>query len=316
MDFLFNTVLNTFSSKALAVVAALLLDRWLGEPQSWHPLIWFGQWVDRCRLAWQLPVGVSKPLQCLHGVIAWSIAVLPWLMVLTLLLWMLPNGLEWIVGTVLLYFTIGWQSLREHAIAIAEPLHEQDLPAARQAVGRIVSRDTSELNETQIAKASMESVLENGSDAIFAPIFWFVLLGPFGALLYRLSNTLDAMWGYKTPQLLHFGWCAARVDDVLNYVPARCVVLTYAVLGNVKRALYCAWHQGRGWKSPNAGPVMAAGAGALQVSLGGSAVYFGAIQVRPVLGEGPEPIVNDLDQAVRLVDKGVLLWALLIVLVM
>lgn len=312
MDFLFDAV----SSTALAVLTALLLDRCLGEPKSWHPLIWFGRWVDQCRLAWQLPHGMGQTLQRLHGVLAWSIAVLPILVVLTLVMWLLPSWLEWMLGSLILYFTIGWQSLREHAMAIASPLHEQNLPIARDAVGRIVSRDTSELNEEQIAKAGMESVLENGSDAIFAPIFWFVFLGPFGALLYRLSNTLDAMWGYKTPELLHFGWCAARIDDVLNYLPARLVVLTYAVLGKTQRALYCAWYQGRGWKSPNAGPVMAAGAGALQVSLGGAAVYFGETQVRPILGEGPEPIAKDLDLAVRLVDKGVLLWALLILLVM
>lgn len=308
MDFLFEYV----SSTALALLGALLLDRWLGEPQSWHPLIWFGNWATRWRHAWQLHPTAPKTLQRLHGVGVWCIAVLPWVMLLAVLLWLLPSWLEWLVGTVVLYFTIGWQSLREHAMAIAKPLHAQDLSQAREAVGRIVSRDTSELKETQIAKASMESILENGSDAIFAPIFWFLLLGPAGALLYRLSNTLDAMWGYKTPELLHFGWCAARMDDVLNYLPARLTMLTYAVFGNTKRALWCAWHQGRGWKSPNAGPVMAAGAGALQVSLSGAATYFGEVQVRPTLGEGPEPKVKDLDQAVRLVDKGVYLWALLI----
>ncbi|SBS25691.1 Cobalamin biosynthesis protein CbiB [Marinomonas aquimarina] len=308
MDFLFGTVSNA----ALALLGALLLDRWLGEPQSWHPLIWFGNWATRCRKAWQLHATAPKWLQRIHGVLAWSVAVLPCVMLLTLLLWLLPSWFEWAVGTLILYFSIGWQSLREHATAIAKPLHEQDLLQARDAVGRIVSRDTSVLDETQIAKAGMESVLENGSDAIYAPIFWFLVLGPFGALLYRLSNTLDAMWGYKTPALLHFGWCAARMDDVLNYLPARLTVLTYALLGNCKRALWCAWYQGRGWKSPNAGPVMAAGAGALQVSLSGAATYFGEVQVRPTLGEGPEPTAKDLDQAVRLVDKGVYLWALLI----
>ena len=308
MDFLFPY----FSGTALAVLGALWLDRWLGEPQSWHPLIAFGQWATRWRLAWQRSPYESKCLHRLHGVIAWSIAVVPCVLGLAVLLWLAPNWLEWVMGTWVLYVCIGWQSLREHAQAIVAPLLRQDLPEARAAVGRIVSRDTAELDEPQIAKAAMESVLENGSDAIFAPIFWFLVLGPVGALLYRLANTLDAMWGYKTPELRDFGWCAARVDDVLNYLPARIVVLTYALLGNTRRALYCAWHQGRGWKSPNAGPVMAAGAGALQVSLSGAACYFGEVQVRPTLGEGPEPKANDLDKAVRLVDNGVYGWALLI----
>lgn len=308
MDFLFGHI----STTALSLLVVLLLDRLFGEPNVLHPLVGFGKWVDWCRSALQLPVQVKPCQQRLNGVLAWGLAVLPFVLVLWWLLAVLPDWLEFILGTIVLYFTIGWQSLRQHGVAIAEPLRHGWLDDAREAVGRIVSRDTSSLSEGEISKAGIESVLENGSDAIFAPIFWFVLLGPVGALGYRLSNTLDAMWGYKTPSLLHFGWCAARIDDVLNYLPARLVVLTYAVCGKREPAMRCARQQGCRWKSPNAGPVMAAGAGALTVKLGGKAQYFGETQERPCLGEGREPTVEDLDKSIWLVDKGVYLWAIVL----
>ena len=304
MDFLINYI----SSTAWAVFFALMLDRLLGEPKGWHPLIWFGNWARLCRDTVQAKVTHDSQQQRRQGIQAWCASVLPWLVILMLLLWLLPPLLEFLLSVVVLYFAIGWQSLREHTRDISDPLSHGWLEESRTAVGRIVSRDTQSLNAEEIAKAGIESVLENGSDAIFAPIFWFVLLGPFGALLYRLANTLDAMWGYKTAELLHFGWFSARFDDVLNWLPARLVVWTYGVLGNREAALRCANTQGKGWKSPNAGPVMAAGAGALGIQLGGAATYFGQVQQRPVLGEGQRPQAADLTRAIQLVDKGVWLW--------
>ena len=301
-----------FSTTALAVLLALVLDRVLGEPSVWHPLVGFGRWVDFCRARLQMPLSLSADAQRLGGIIAWSLAVLPWMGVLALLLLILPPALEWLLSVLVLYFCIGWQSLRQHAQAIEQPLLAGQLPQAREAVGRIVSRDTDELTASEVAKAGIESVLENGSDAIFAPLFCFIVLGAPGVLLYRLANTLDAMWGYKSPSLLHFGWCAARIDDVLNFIPARLVVYTYGACGNWRLARQCARQQSYRWKSPNAGPVMAAGAGALGVQLGGAAVYFGQLETRPVLGKGEAPMPVHLTRAIELIDKGVWLWAALI----
>jgi adenosylcobinamide-phosphate synthase len=172
----------------------------------------------------------------------------------------------------------------------------------------IVSRDTGDLNETDIARATCESVLENGSDAIFSALFWFLVLGAPGAVLYRLANTLDAMWGYRTPRYRHFGWAAARIDDVLNWIPARLTSLTYALLGRTRSALRCWATQARHWYSPNAGPVMAAGAGALDIELGGPARYHGELKIRPALGCGSAPHVRHIARAVRLVQRALVLW--------
>ena len=220
----------------------------------------------------------------------------------------------WIADALLLWFALGARSLAEHGLRVAHDLEAGDLPAAREHVGWMVSRQTTDLDASGVAKAAVESVLENGNDAVFGALFWFALLGGPGALLFRLANTLDAMWGYRNERYLHFGWAAARIDDVLNFLPARLTALTYALLGRTRIAFAC-WHtQARHWDSPNAGPVMAAGAGALDVRLGGAAVYQGRSEARPILGTAGVPQAGDIRRAVSLVRRGLLLWlALLLV---
>jgi len=306
---------DSFLASAVILLLALIIDRLWGEPKSWHPLILFGLWVDKCQSSCQIPLAWPAFSQRLFGVFAWLIAVLPLLLVWCLAEALLPRLILDVLAVLIVYFSIGWQSLREHGLAIATPLMKGNLAQARVAVGYIVSRDTQNLSESQVAKAGIESVLENGSDAVFAPIFWFLVLGVPGAILYRLANTLDAMWGYKTRKLLHFGWCAARVDDVLNYIPAKLVVFSYALCGKYKNAMQAAQAPDARWKSPNAGPVMAAGAGALGLAVGGEAVYFGKTESRPILGKGDSPQAADLARAIKLVDKTLYLWLLCVVFV-
>lgn len=301
---------DSFLASAIILLLALIIDRIWGEPKTWHPLIIFGLWVDKCQSRCQIPLSWPAFSQRLFGVFAWLMAVVPLLLIWCLIDALLPTIILDGLAVLIVYFSIGWQSLREHGLAIATPLMKGDLVQARVAVGYIVSRDTQNLTEEQIAKAGIESVLENGSDAVFAPIFWFLILGVQGAILYRLANTLDAMWGYKTSRLLHFGWCAARIDDVLNYVPAKLVVFSYAVCGQYKNALQAAQSPDARWKSPNAGPVMAAGAGALGLVVGGEAVYFGKAESRPVLGKGVSPQAGDLARSINLVDKTLYFWLL------
>ncbi len=289
---------------ASAIVAALLLDALLGEPRRAHPLVAFGRWAGRVE-AWLWRDAHAA------GVLSWLLAVLPWLLLVVVVERLLRDwpGLAWLFSVVLLYAAIGLRSLAEHALPIATALERGELAAARKAVAQVVSRDTAALDARGVASAASESVLENGCDAVFGAVFWFAVLGVPGVLLYRLANTLDAMWGYRTPRYRRFGAFAARLDDVLNFVPARLVTLSYALLGKTVPALHCWRVQGRRWKSPNAGPVMAAGAGALGLALGGAAPYHGVMTERPQLGAGRAADAAGIRAALRLVRRTALLWS-------
>ncbi|WP_404440864.1 adenosylcobinamide-phosphate synthase CbiB [Stutzerimonas chloritidismutans] len=296
-------------SVALSCLAGVGLDVLLGEPRRRHPLVMFGEVANRLEGHFNGPDGRGWRS---HGVTAWCIAVLP-LTVVAWLLSLLP-GIGWWVEVLVLYVALGLRSLGEHLLPVASALRQGRLADARIRVGYIVSRDTSGLDEHGVARAATESALENGSDAVFAALFWFALAGAPGVVLYRLSNTLDAMWGYRNARFGRFGWAAARIDDGLNYLPARLVALTYAVLGQTRTAVRCWRRQASRWDSPNAGPVMAAGAGALGVSLGGPAIYHGEVHVRPVLGEGAAPMPGDIERSLDLVWGGVGLWLLVMAL--
>jgi adenosylcobinamide-phosphate synthase len=291
---------------ALIAIAAVLLDEWLGEPRRLHPLIGFGHLATWVEHRFYGGPGLSAARRRLRGTLAVGLLLTP-----AVALAMAITRLPYVSDTataVLLYLALGHRSLHEHARPIAAALRAGNLDAARGRLGHIVSRDTATLNTTGIAKGAVESVLENGNDAVFAALFWFVIGGAPAVVAYRLANTLDALWGYRNARYLHFGWAAARLDDLLNYLPARLTALTYALMGDVPRALRCWRAQGVTWKSPNAGPVMAAGAGSLGVQLGGPAFYGGQREERPLLGAGVSPEADDIDRALDLVRRGVGLW--------
>ena len=188
-----------------------------------------------------------------------------------------------------------------------------DIEAARLAVGEIVSRDCEQMTEPEIIAATVESILENTNDAVIASLFWFLVLGPVGSLLHRLANTLDAMWGYRNPRYQAFGYWSAKLDDALNALPAGVTVLAFAIAGDWKRSLHCSREQGGLTDSPNAGRVMAAGAGALGVRLGGPAVYDGRVLDKPVLGEGAPPARHHIADALALVRRAVVILLVLVV---
>jgi len=295
----------------LSVALAMLLDRLLGEPMRWHPLVGFGRLVNGLeRYLWR--ADCSPLLARLRGVLGVALLVIPFSVCVFYVSQFELLGT--VLGVLVLYLAIGGRSLAQHAMQVRDALQENNTAKAQEMSGRLVSRDTSNLSETQISKATVESVLENGCDAVFAALFWFVIAGAPGVIFYRLVNTLDAMWGYRNERYFHFGWAAARLDDVLNFIPARLTALTYAVLGEFQKAIRCWRHQAYSWKSPNAGPVMAAGAGALSLQLGGEATYHGELQQRPLLGLDKLPQASDIPRAVSLVNRGMLLWLLVIVM--
>lgn len=294
----------------VVLIFAVLLDRWLGDPARWHPLAGFGNiamWFEarmnspRTSAIWQRLSGVVSVFMLLVPITLTS------LLAKTIPMW----GIA--IQVLLLYFAIGATSLAQHARAVKTALDENDLASARRKVGMIVSRDTTHMQPDDIAKATIESVLENGNDAVLGALFWFAAFGVPGAVAYRLANTLDAMWGYRTPRYVYFGWAAARLDDVLNWIPARLTALSYSLLGSTRSAWQCWQQQGRQWYSPNAGPVMAAGAGALGIMLGGAASYHGSIKQRPMIGMGQPAQAQDIERAIALVQRSMWLWVTLMV---
>lgn len=294
---------------ALLACAAVALDGVLGEPRRWHPLVGFGRIAHAVEAYLNPEKRRALPIARVYGMC--GVAIL--LTACVAPAWWLCR--QAVVGpmidVLLLYFAIGHRSLHEHARAVSRALASGDMEQARLAASYMVSRDSAAIDPVP---ATVESVLENGNDGVFGALFWFFLLGGPGALLFRLANTLDAMWGYKNARFRHFGWAAARLDDVLDYLPARLTALSYALLGKTGHALACWRAQAPSWDSPNAGPVMSAGAGALAIKLGGPARYQGEWHLRPDLGGGAAPQPADIERALALVRHGVYLWLVLALL--
>ena len=299
-----------------AILAALWLDRMLGETRCFHPLVGFGVWAKF--LERQLyPNSRSIFTLWAMGVVAWQLAVMPVVIVsaivtqLIVLSW--GTVIYWLLSVVVIYIAIGARSLKEHALHISTPLQQGDLISARQALSMLVSRDTHILTEPEIATATIESVIENSHDSVIGVFFWYLVFGIPGVVLFRLANTLDAMWGYRNDRFNYFGRWAARIDDMLGYVSARVTVLLFFL--QQPRSLAAAWHYGRRWYSPNAGPVMAAGAGALAIQLGGDQCYNGKLKKRPILGAGEQPCGADIGSALLLVERSYYLLPLLLLAV-
>ncbi|GIU16963.1 MULTISPECIES: adenosylcobinamide-phosphate synthase CbiB [unclassified Shewanella] len=282
------------------IFLALLLDKTLGEITRFHPLVGLGRYAS-----W-IKHHLWKPTKA-RGILAVSLVLLPLLPLL-----LLPRF--WWLDVLVLYFVIGARSLSEHGNAVGDALKLGDLSLARHKVSMIVSRKTENLTEQQVVNATLESVLENGNDAVFGALFWFTVAGPVGALLYRFSNTLDAMWGYKNQTYLEFGWCAAKLDDFLNFIPARLCALAYALGGKTALALQCWRVQAPKCASPNGGVVMAAGAGSLNITMGGAAEYDGYICDKPVLGQGRPAEAKDINRAANLVWLSAIYWIIALLL--
>ncbi|WP_196140986.1 adenosylcobinamide-phosphate synthase CbiB [Aliikangiella sp. G2MR2-5] len=295
---------------------ALLLDRILGEPRKYHPLVGFGI------LASKLEKNLNKEakntrLKRASGIFAWGILCLPLPLVayfLQLYLFMFSELIGVIFSSVLLYLAIGMNSLNEHAMAVYSRLSEDNIDGARKAVSMMVSRKCEALQSEEISRATIESVLENGHDAVIGSLFWFMIGGVPLVILHRLVNTLDAMWGYRNSRFKSFGWFAAKFDDLMGWPSAKLTAMLYLVAGKVRHLKFfirLAAVQARQYKSLNGGWAMSAGASALNICLGGNAVYHGKEIMSPALGRGDNPVVLHIKKACKLVEKAAWLSAFL-----
>jgi adenosylcobinamide-phosphate synthase len=203
------------------------------------------------------------------------------------------------------WVALGAASLAEEGVAMARALAAGDLESARSRLPHLCGRDPANLDLAGIARASVESIAENTSDAVVAPLIWGGVAGVPGLLVYRAVNTLDAMVGYRSPRYRRFGWAAARLDDVANLLPSRATAglttLCAPLVGGSARGAWAAWRRdAAAHPSPNAGQVEAAFAGALEVRLGGPTRYPHGIEQRPVMGHGRSPDAGDLTRGVEL----------------
>jgi adenosylcobinamide-phosphate synthase len=285
---------------AVGIVAGYVLDAVFGDPRRFHPVAGFG------RAAGALEQRLYAPKRR-NGAVFTALAVgVPVaageaLSVATRR-WPVARGALVAAAT---WTVLGGRTLRRESSIMAERLEAGDVVAARGRLNHLCGRDPSRLDTAELARATVESVAENTSDAVVAPLFWGGVAGLPGLLGYRAANTLDAMVGHRSPRYERFGTASARLDDLLNLAPARLtgvltIVASPIVRGTARETLRV-WRRDRNdHPSPNAGQCEAAMAGALGVRLGGRNVYFGRTETRPLLGDGPRPSAIHLRRAARM----------------
>lgn len=298
----------------VGLLAGWAVDRVVGDPRRWHPVAGFG------RLAGALESRIYAD-STTRGAVFHAVLVGP-TCVIAILLDRLTgrSGLRRsLVVAAATATVLGGRTLEREAMAISRQLSAGDLAAARVQIRSLVGRDPDQLDANALARGCVESVAENGSDAVVAPLFYGALAGLPGLLGYRAINTLDAMVGYRSSRYGRFGKVSARVDDVANYLPARLTALVTALVSPLRsgrspgRVLAIVRRDAGKHPSPNAGPVEAAFAAALGRALGGVNTYEGATEDRGILGDGPTIGPADIPAAVglsRLVSVGSLLACL------
>jgi len=287
-------------ARALGLVVGAAADRCLGDPRRGHPVALFGSLASRLE---QRTYADSRAAGVAHTGLLVGGAVLSAEVALVAARGGARGRSRWqfwseaaLVGAST-YVVLGGTSLVREGEAMAGLLTAGDVPGARRRLGHLCARDASGLEPEDLARATVESVAENTSDAVVAPLFWGAVAGVPGLLGYRAANTLDAMVGYRSPRHARFGWAAARLDDLLNLLPARLAALLVFLVTGRREALTTWRRDARLHPSPNAGPVEASYAGALGVRLGGTNTYDGAVDARGVLGDGREVEVGDVARA-------------------
>jgi adenosylcobinamide-phosphate synthase len=302
---------------ALAMAVDGLLG-WPGELHSriGHPVAWLGRLIDALDERFnrdEYPAGRRRLAGAASAILVIALAGV------------VAHALQSLTGSgwsrVLLVGILAWpfvalRSLYDHVASVAKSLQARDLAMARQAVSHIVGRDPQQLDEAGIARAAIESLAENASDGIVAPVFWGVLFGLPGIVAYKAINTLDSMIAHRTPRHEAFGWAAARIDDIANFVPARLTGLLFVlVAAKPVEAMACMLRDARYHRSPNAGWPEAARAGALEIRLCGPRVYHGVLAPEPWLNaHARDPEGADIGGALSLYVRAMIALAGLLVL--
>lgn len=272
-----------------------LLDLVLGDP-AWlpHPVVWFGKMIS---------FGEHRLNKGNHRMAKGAVLAVCLILLVFFVVWglkrLVPSIVLWLIlDTIIVFYCLAGTTLirevREVFLALDRSLDE-----GRQQVARIVGRDTSELSAQEVRTAALETLAENLSDGVIAPLFWFALLGTPGMLAYKMVNTLDSMIGYRTERYKDFGCWAARIDDIANYIPARLTALLMVIVSGKWSLFGFVWKNGRKHASPNSGYPEAALACILNCRFGGPHYYFGELFDKPFIGENDRELnTQDMHTAV------------------
>jgi adenosylcobinamide-phosphate synthase len=306
----------------LSAAIALIVERFSGYPTSiyrliGHPVEWMGTLI-----AW-LEAQLNRPVAAAaEGRMRGAVALLALLAITSVAAWVVQGiarslPLGWLWEALLAIPFIAQKSLRDHVKAVLLAL-ESSLAQGRAAVSLIVGRDPNELDESGVAKAALESLAENTSDGVVAPVFWFAIAGLPGLALYKMINTADSMIGHRSERYLHFGWAAARIDDLVNLPCSRLTGLLFAAAAAItnratgRAALDAMMSDASKHASPNAGWPEAALAGALGLRLGGPRSYEGHTIDLATMGHGRAWLeANDIRRGLKLYGRAMTLLALL-----
>jgi adenosylcobinamide-phosphate synthase len=303
---------------------AVLIEKFVGYPDGLfrlfgHPVQWIGDlisWLDKSLN--------TKPQDELEGLLRGGCALAVLLLATAFPAYMLQDILNgfyggWLVNTVIATAFIAQKSMREHVVDVQHAV-SSSVEAGRNAVAKIVGRDTASLDESGITKATLESLAENTADGIVAPVLWYALLGLPGIVAYKAINTADSMIGHKSDRHMFFGFCAAKLDDFVNLPASRLTALLFAgaaALSNLsdgKRSIIVAWSDAAKHRSPNAGWPEAAMAGALGLRFGGPRAYDDGRVDLPWMGDGREHMTRaDITNGLKIYDRA--LWIMLALLV-
>ncbi len=294
----------------IALLIGWLLDLFLGDPARLpHPIVWFGKLIA---------FGEHRLNQGRYRMLKGGLMAITLIAAVFCVTWFLRSlclkPYSILLDAVIIFYCLAGTTLIREVRAVFLAL-DRSLEEGRQQVARIVGRDTSELSAQEVRTAALETLAENLSDGVIAPLFWLALLGTPGMLAYKMVNTLDSMIGYRTERYKAFGCWAAHIDDIANYLPARLTAFLMVLASGKPGLLRFVWKNGRNHASPNSGYPEAALAGILDCRFGGPHYYFGQLFDKPYIGDHDRMLTTeDMKKAVRVNRTAEVLMILLVLL--